>query len=258
MGVVLLPRMSAIAVDLVLSERARKANEDRIEQSLVNLPNAVYYAPVGGTRATPENLAGIREGLLAVAREHGFPRDGSAKQRAVFDAKAAEWITECEFFRTGEALRDDVWAFVSTWLVGDLTRWRFGDATVRYHGGVRNAFQRLWLRGKALDRGVDHAERWGLLDILSEDALVQITERPSVGGQPELARAIAEGWVRARRVFGAGAMEDMMRKVIVGVRLQNEVRDFCALDDAALAELIDSEFNRAATSLGLSKKRRWF
>ena len=258
MSVILLPRMSAMAVDLVLSERARKANEDRIEQSLVNLPNAVSYAPVGGTRATPEYLAGIREGLIAVAREHGFPGEGSIKQRSAFDARAAEWITGCEFFRSGEALRDDVWAFVSTWLVGDVTRWRFGDATARYHGGVRNAFQRLWLRGKALDRGVDHEKRWGLLDTLSEDALVQITERPSVGGQPELARAIAESWVRARSVYGAGAMEGVMRKAIVGVRLQNEVRDFCALDDVALAEQIDSEFNRAATSSGLPKKRRWF
>ena len=50
------------------------------------------------------------------------------------------------------------------------------------------------MRARALDRGEQHPRRWQLLEELTEDALVQITERPSIGADPVLARAIAEAW----------------------------------------------------------------
>lgn len=258
MSIILFPRMSPMAVDIVLSERDHKTNEDAIVKRVGNLPNAVSYAPVGGTRATDEYLGEIRNGLIDIARRHGFPNEASVKKRAAFDNDATIWVMESEYFQTGEALRDDVWAFVSTWLVGDLTKWRFGGARTRYQGGVRNTFQRFLLRGRALDRGIEHTDRWGLIRSMTEDALVAISERPSIGGRPLFARAIGEGWMRALDEYGAGAMEDLMRKTIIGLRLQNEVRDLCALSTPDLAKVVDAEFSRSADLLDLKKKRGWF
>ena len=65
----------------------------------------------------------------------------------------------------------------------------------RFTGGVRNAFQRLWMRGSTLDRGEDRPDRWGLVRALSEDAMVQIFERASISSDARLARAVAEAWV---------------------------------------------------------------
>lgn len=105
------------------------------------------------------------------------------------------------------------------------------------------------MRAEALDRGEAHADRWGLLKELTEDALVQIIERPSIGSRPILARAIGEGWVRASRQHGRGMMEPVMRRVAMSVRLKNEVIAMSALDSGALEEAIDQEFQRAAATI---------
>lgn len=248
--VVLLPRMSPMAVKVVLEQRSISRFTDSTIERIGKLPHAVTYGAVGGTRASDADLGRIHGSLTTIARRHGFPDIGSISSRSTFDAEAAAWLGECDLFQTGEALRDGVWAFVATYLVADITRWRFGDAQDRYQGGVRNTFQRLWLRAVALDRGEGHTDRWGLIGQLSEDALVQITERPSLGGNPTLARALAEGWVRASSRFGRGAMEDIMRNAAIGIRLRNEVINLAALDEAYLDAIVDQEFLRAANALG--------
>jgi hypothetical protein len=154
-----------------------------------------------------------------------------------------------DVLRSGETDRDDVWAFMASWLLRDITVWRFGIVPGRFHGGVRNAFQRLWIRGSCLDRGGDHADRWGLVRLLSEDALVQVTERPSISARPELALAMGEGWVRCAERIGTSRMEPVMRQAAIGIRLRGEVTALTAIPTIDLDAIVDNEFERAEAAL---------
>lgn len=248
---ILLPRLNPLAVDMVLEELSSGQTGRRMEERFKELPNAASFAAVGGTPASPENFRQIREPILQVAKQLGYPKPADQKTRAAFDVGATAALMGMDLLHTGETHRDDVWAFIASWLMMDLTHWRFGNVPSRFHGGVRNAFQRLWLRGLCLDRGRDHPDRWELIARLSEDALVQITERPSISARPKLSLALGEGWARCANRIGDGRMEPVMRKAIIGVRLIGEVISLSSLSDSDLAELVDGEFGRAASSVGL-------
>ena len=207
------------------------------------LPEAVRFAATGGSRVRPDQLAALRDRIVRIGRSNGFGDDGVRDTQAAFDAEVAASLAEDPLFQSGEALRDDVWTFVGASLTPDVVHWRFGTARERYLGGIRNTFQRLWMRGCALDRGAGHGERWELLGELTEDALVQITERPSLGGDSVVARAIGEAWLRASRHHGRTAMEPIMRRAALRVRIWNEIRSLGDLSSADLAGVLDDAFD---------------
>lgn len=180
------------------------------------------------------------------ARAHGFGVPGNRASHARFDTELGASLAEMPLLSSGEALRDDFWTFVGTSLAPDVVYWRFGAARARYLGGVRNTFQRLWLRARVLDRGKQHPRRWQLLAALTEDALVQITERPSIGADPVLARGVAEAWLRARRHHGKSAMEPIMRRAALRVRIWNEIRSLADLPTDALPSVLNRAFDLPA------------
>lgn len=238
---VLMPRLSPFGVDACLADLeqfiAAAGQNLRPDQ----LPSGVSYAASGGTPVAPAALGELRDALLEIGRQCGFPERGGTRERARFDSLAAAFLHESPLLRGGEGLRDDVWAFLSTILMPDLTSWRFGaQAGERFHGGIRNTFQRLWIRARILDRGFGHTARWELLERLTEDALVQITERPSVAADPRLARAFAESWVKASTLVGQSNMEERTRAAIIRLRLRGQIQILASLPDAALADFMDS------------------
>lgn len=208
------------------------------------LPDGVRFGPTGGTRVSAGQLRKLHSDVVAIAQESGYPGTGRYSE---FDFRASVYLGESPLFMSGEALRDDVWSFVSIVMFPDIVWWRFRkDSRARYFGGVRNAFQRLWIRARALDRGAGHPDRWGLLRDLTEDALVQITERPSIGADPRVARQLAEAWVRARDRYGRDGLEDVMRSVTKLLRMRNVIRAYAVLPDQTLAEEFDELFSRFA------------
>lgn len=245
MSLILLPRLDPIAVDRILADLELTGNPYDARQVIEKLPDNVKYGSSGGTRADEAVLNELCLGLREIATDCGYPERGDSVCRARFDAEAAAWLADYNVFRSGEALRDDVWAFVATVLLPRIVLWRFGISRARFQGGVRNTFQRLWLRGQVFDLGREAPNRWQLLHTLTEDALVQITERPSIGGDRQLARATAEAWQRAARKFGQFRMEDIMRRAAIGIRLRNEVLSLTSLAKSELDKLLDSEFDRA-------------
>jgi len=244
---ILLPRLPTVAAEQMLGEFLRSSPAEWSGFVATRLPDSVRFAAVGGTMISPTSLEAIRSGILLLARDCGFDCAGKS-DHARFDADAAAWLADCPFLSPGEALREDVWSFFGVVMFPEIVRWRFGNAKERYLGGVRNTFQRLWLRACATDRGSNVDDRWGLLRDLTEDAFVQIIERPSIGGNRILALAIAEAWVRAVAKFGRGQMESIMRLALLRIRILNEARSLSSLDAKALADLIDDHFNLAATS----------
>ena len=244
MKVLLLPRLPVVAANGLL-DGFLGGNDWEFDSG--SLPDACRYAPTGGTPASQTLLVCLHNGIHGRAKEFGFPQEGTRSDLANFDSALSAWLADLEYLHSGEALHEDFWAFVAIVIAPHVVRWRFGNTRSRYLGGVRNTFQRLWMRGWALDRGRNSAKRWELLDALSEDAFVQIFERPSLGGHPEFARAIAEAWVRASAHHGKGRMEAITRRATVRIRIHKEIRHLTSLPRDVLAELLDHAFDNASS-----------
>lgn len=238
---VLLPRLPPDAAERRLELFLEDPDATRCPFNPASLPNDICYASTGGPRALPQQLESIYRSVRSIAAEHGFP--GTA-DKAGFDVRCAVYLGEEPIFASGESLRDDVWSFVAIIMFPDIVHWRFGNSRERYFGGIRNAFQRLWMRARALDRGPDHPDRWGLIRQLNEDALVQITERPSIGADPRIARHLAEAWIRAAQRHGSQGMQDLMRAVVKALLARNVIRAYSFLSDQELQEELDGLFNR--------------
>ena len=241
---ILLPRLPEPAATRLLEEFLGGAGSKFDPHSL---PDATRFAPTGGTLVRPGQLQSLRNGLVEKAVTSGFGEDGGTNDFPQFDSAVAAWLADIDYLHDSEALRDDVWAFASIIIAPDIVRWRFGTTPNRYRGGVRNTFQRLWLRGRILDRGQHAEDRWGLLEALTEDAFVQIFERPSLGADPVLARALAEAWLRASTRFGKNLMERIMRRAALRVRVHNEIRGITFLSETKLAEFLDQVFADASS-----------
>lgn len=250
---ILLPRMPLPAANRLLDAFLDDSNWSFDPKKL---PNETRFAPTGGTRATSAQLQTIRAGLLDRARACGFGQNDGRDDFATFDSDVAVWLADLEYLHDSEALRDDVWAFVAIAIAPDIVRWRFGVTPARYRGGIRNAFQRLWLRGRTLDRGRESGDRWQLVYALTEDAFVQILERPGLSAHPEIARAIAEAWLRAAKRYGRRSMEGTMRRATLRIRIQNEIRLLTLVPNAALAELLDRTFDDARSTSASRPQRR--
>lgn len=69
-----------------------------------------------------------------------------------------------------------------------------------------------------------------------------IVERPSIGGDRRLALAVGEGWLRASERHGRAAMEPIMRKAVVRLRLRNEITALSAIPSETLAKIVDAAF----------------
>lgn len=250
MTTALFPRIDPIAVDQCLTHLDTLVAEAGWRLTPDRYPASTGFAASGGGQADSTVLTALREQVVAVASECGFPDRGSVADRSRFDRLASAVLADFTPLRSGEADRDDVWAFIATVLMPDVAQWRFsGRSADRFHGGIRNTFQRLWMRARALDcgKGPD-VDRWQFLDALTEDALVQLTERPSIGADPRLCRAIAAAWVETSARIGKGRMEDVMRRAIIDLRIRNEIQMLGALSETILRQMILDIFLAVAAS----------
>lgn len=253
----LLPRLNAAQVqDLINLSFEYQINEAK------NFPSALVSTAIigasGGSRVQDRELEHLCTTIRTIATDFGYP-DFKLTQRQLFEVEVAIFLAGSDLFQSGEGLRDDVWAFIATVLLPDIVIWRHdikSSSTVvdsdeklstnHFKGGVRNTFQRLWLRAKALDRGLNNVNRWELLSTLTEDALVQLIERPSISASSRLSVAIGEGWLRHSKKPESKNMEPIMRRFMVLIRRLNEICLLDYVDDHALNETIDKLFNDAS------------
>lgn len=250
MNVSLLPRLNPLGVSAILKDSEKSPpTSDKALQIVEQHSAYVTFAASGGSQDF--DLVGeISRVIKEIAQNHGFPEQGSQASRAAFDTDLAISLSEIATLGSGEALRDDAWAFLTLVMNPDVVAWRYPDRPKdRYEGGVRNTFQRLWIRGVVLDRGAEHNDRWALVREINEDGLVQIFERASVAGNARLARAIAEGWLRTAGRIGKGRMEKPMRDAVKMLRIRNEVIDLAYLEEAELEREIDGAFTAVTAHL---------
>lgn len=245
----LLPRLNSLGVSSLLTGIKKPAATPATQSASAAIQqNAAFvsYAPSGGS-VNEDLVSKIFERVREIAEGCGFPDSTDRSARAAFDTEVAKWLGAQPDLASGEALRDDAWAFMTLALLPDVVAWRFPDRNAaRFEGGVRNALQRLWVRGITLDLGELHPSRWRLLEALSEDAMVQIFERASIASDVRLARAIAEAWISISDRIGRGNMEDVMRRAIKYLRIRNEIIDLAFLEDAELLREVKRAFFKVA------------
>ncbi len=252
--VLLLPRLPLIhACNLLEEFKENPPNPVRTLHELQNFDDRITYAPSGGHRS-PETALEVADNLRRIAMGVGFPAEKAKGVKTYFDKEATKFLADSPAFKSGEALRDDVWACLTFIFLPDLVSWRFeGYPRGRYFGGVRNAFQRLWTRGVVLDRGKGSHGRWQLVDHLSEDAMVQIFERSSISGNPRLAQQIAEAWLKTREHVPSGDMENVMRRAMKIIRLKNEVYSYPVLSADSLFDEFLRVFSKVSSEVDIKK-----
>lgn len=242
----LFPRLQPAGVDHLLEQAGSDGPPEprNCNEALADI-EMISFAASGGGRDL-HFVDTLADGIRGRAERHGFPAEASQSQRAKFDQDVAILLGMQWKLQTGEGLRNDVWAFLATVMMPDVVAWRFPDqAAERFHGGVRNALQRLWIRGYALDRGEGHSERWLYLRELTEDSMVQIFERASLSSEPQLAQAIAANWVQTAETIGRNTMESVMRSAIKLIRLRNEIVDLGGVPEHECRHQVDELFVQA-------------
>lgn len=205
----------------------------------------MFYATSGGS-LDASRVEGLAKRIRVEARQFGFPASAGRKALLEFDTRVTILLAQEEWLNTGEALRDDVWSYLATMLLPDVVTWRFpGENPERFHGGVRNTFQRLWTRGVVLDRGACADDRWALIERLGEDALVQIFERSGLSNNPCLTHQFAEGYLSWLDNVGKARIEDIMRDAMKVLLLRNKIIDLSLQDDGVLHQEVWQAFRTA-------------
>ncbi|MEU8230049.1 DUF6339 family protein [Actinoplanes sp. NPDC048967] len=161
---------------------------------------AQYFSPTGGTRVTVEGLLNIRGLIRDIAAEFGFPDETVGRRLNRFDIGIAQALHTHMGLVPAEAAVRPMWAFLAVVLLPDVAVWRFprppGDRVLATDI-TRHVFGRLWWRAELLRDSTRSDDPYHLLDVFSERNFDQIlARRRSIGGSPDLVRALAKEWPR--------------------------------------------------------------
>lgn len=209
--------------------------------------------PTGGNRIPQEELRALRERVVAIARQYGYPQALGKIQARKFDVACAETLHQTMRLHPSEASRNDVWSFLGCVLLPDVVRWRFaeGEPIARFVGNERglrrHALGRLWWR--AYLAYTDKTETpYAILYYMNEDELVQVTERPVIAVRPALFRAFCIAFIitaKTQTVPRRALIRDGSKRML---RLLSLV-SVEALSDVELQQLTTQVFADTAAAL---------
>lgn len=213
------------------------------------------FAPTGGQRVTEQELSSLRAEVVALARASGYPDTSTELRRRNFDRESAVLLYERLDLSPHEASQSGVWAFLACVLLPDVVRWRFpgdesGTRSERFLGvarGTRNALGRAWWRAYTL-RDTTRSDPFEVMASLGEDELVQIMERPRVGGNCELSLALADEFLGAAASNPTFRRSEMLREVVKRLRRLLPQLAFEALEPPAVRALIRDLFTTTLSS----------
>lgn len=194
----------ALLYPRLLADRARALHAEYKELPLAELSrragtrhDSAVYVATGGDRVGESGLTALRERVLDLARDAGFPEVPSRTARARFDLDLAAALHAGMELAPAEAAAGDVWAFLSLVLLPDVAHWRFPRPPrdrILASDLTRHVFGRLWWRAQ-LVHDAGSVEPYGALEVLGEAAFDQIyARRKALGGSPHLVRGILRVW----------------------------------------------------------------
>ncbi|MFF4436781.1 DUF6339 family protein [Streptomyces sp. NPDC001621] len=188
----------------LLAEQARPLFDEYRQLTVRELTNRVsvthdsaVYVATGGDRVSQAQLQQLRDGILDLAKQAGFPDESDRARNAEFDLRLAAMLHEEMGMVPAEAASRDVWAFLAMVVLPDVAHWRYPQPPKDRVLGTdltRHVFGRLWWRAQ-LVRSPEDPEPYAALKILGEAAFDQIyARRTALGGSPHLVRAILRVW----------------------------------------------------------------
>jgi hypothetical protein len=143
-----------------------------------------------------------------------------------------------------DAANEGVWSFLSLVLLPDVSLWRFPNRDRRENyervlGRPRNVFRRLWWRCFALGDAAD-----GAVSHLLEDEAVGLFERPTLGGDPRVATAIAAAHLE-RLTSSSTSRTEVMRQATKRLLRLSAIVSLSALGDMELMKTVGEVFDVA-------------
>ena len=254
----LLPQLPSIKAKVILEDIASKSNCETLDPKGNFKVEGIFYVPTGGQIINDENLEKLRNNVLEKAKEYGFPSTNQ-KSFLEFEYEVAKILSNWSFLwidgePSGESFRNDFWSYLSIVIMPDIVSWRWGfppegeptkSWSVRFIGGGRNAFQRIFRRILSLDRGPSHEDRFGLIRELKEDDFSNILERTSLGSNSRIAIPLAEEYLamrQRRKDMKASNQLKIYREATKDLRSYGVVQSLDLIDANNLKELISEVF----------------
>ena len=192
------PSTAAARFDVLLAGGIDEARE------LVDLSvEAMRFYETATHRVDSKKLNDLREKVINLASEHGFPRTRSKSGGLTFDQQLAVLFSDEVPMLEIEASMPEVWNFLTLRAFPDVA-WRWPGSepdamidadgtrlrTHRLKETRRNVFRQAWFRQDLL--GVDACR------VFNEDEFVQLTDRITLLGNSALSQVITEEALRAK------------------------------------------------------------
>lgn len=174
-----------------------------------------YYYPTASQFVQESVLGNFRDAAIAIASDLGFPHQASSNQKRKFDQEMASLLSTNLELIPAEAANDGIWNFLTLVLLPDLAKWRYPNPAGavdynRWLGGQRNVFRKLWWREVTLGQELNSQ--------IGEDEAVGIMERPLLGGQALVARAMVRALLTVEKEFTDQPRSELMRAGAVNLR----------------------------------------
>jgi hypothetical protein len=252
----LFPRLLAPQARPLFQAYAGLSSDELAARASTSHESAVYVA-TGGDRVPERRLRDLREAVLDLAKQAGFPDSADRTANADFDLRLAALLHSETGMVPAEAASRDVWAFLALVVLPDVAYWRYPKPPQDRVLGTdltRHVFGRLWWRAH-LVRDPEAAEPYAALAILGEAAFDQIyARRAALGGSPHLVRAILRVWkgLDLKGLNERDTLRDFLKRLLrLAPFVVFDGVDQAALDDelrAVAQEAIDAQRPTARAS----------
>ena len=211
---------------------------------------AATFNPVGGSTVSQGELKALQASMRELAADLGFPQP-LGQGTSEFDHRFMSLLYEKMGIVPGDAGHEGVWSFMSLVLVPELPVWRFPARTEeRLVGTPRNALRRLWWRAHQFGAGPESAAV-----LLGEDQLVQVEERPTLGGDPVVAQAVCRAFLEVRDSNPGVPQELLMREGTKRLIRVVPTTDIYGLTRRQLNNLCIEALQSAAVAIALSSAK---
>jgi hypothetical protein len=249
----LYPRLDLLRAHHLAREHSSKSVEELADKSSISL-EGITFAPTGGNRIDRSDLEVLRRNVLTCAASAGYPGGASETVAAKFDTACAALLHTTMRLHASEASHIEVWAFLTCQLLPDIVRWRFPGTTdapaalerfvaTSRRGLWRNTFGRLWWRAHRFQL-LGSPDPYYLLDQLTEDEIVQLTERPSLAADAGLLIQFTSSFlaVLKRNTAGGGpiARRALIRESVKRLRRLLPMTAFDMLDQQVVSSISTS------------------
>ena len=220
-----------------------------------------FFTTTGGQRIPTSYLNDLRKEVYEAAIRFGFPNkkksylDFEYQVAKIFFDSSFLWIdNDCN--PTGEALRNNFWAYLTILLLPDIATWRWGFPKDNIPtkawsgrmigGGIRNTFQRIFRRVVSFDRGKNFpdSERLELIKQLNEDEFQAIIERTSLSASSKLSIFCAEEIIcrKPNKNISEKMKQFIYRQSSIDLTAYGKVQAVDLLSENELKELVFSVF----------------